>query len=820
MARKDAALVEPLKPEDPRQLGAYWLAGRVGEGSYGVVFEGYDPAGARVAVKMLKGGTTAEALRELRMLIRVDQSCTARVIAADFDHSPAYVVSEFIAGPDLKSWIQVNGPYGPAAVYRLGRDLARALAPIHRVGITHRDLKPANILLEPDGPKVIDFGLARAQDMTLSANQIKGTPLYMAPEVWRNDPATPAVDVWAWGAIVLFAATGHDSFRGENIYAVRHQIINADPSFEALTEPLRSLVAQALSKDPQQRPTADQLMAALTETMPPAGTPEPELLPAEAVAQSAAQKAELTYAHLSKEEQAVVPSMLLRMVTGSTDPKDALRTAKFAEFQNAEAHDSDTHVQTIGRVLDRLCSDGAVVRNGDGYTLAAPALLRGWSRLGAWVEEDRPVLGLHHNLAAAARRWQEHGRKDGDLLQGSPLDLAVEQAAAVQHHLKLNHLERDYYDRSIAAVRRRSRVRAAATATLAVLLVIAIAAAVTAVDQSRAVAAQRDRAVGARAANVAAAMRRTDPVIAKQLGVAAAALAPEAIETRSTLLMLHNQPEQFTYVPPGVDGTWKSNGDGTGHVVVYAKGQDVKVVDVDARKVTVSFTVPGQLLWAVRLTDDGRIAALMSNNGKTSLWDTTTGKPWPSPLRTESWTMFLSPRGTYLGTGGDVRGNKGKDVMSLRDVKTGRRVLKIPHLATYTAMSVDETMLYLINDKWFEQWDISTGKRVVRLEGKIPFTGLDVSPDGRVVALRQKEHLLLLRDGKHTKIPTLRIPTAYRSGQGNVDFSSDGRYVAVDGAVFDAGSLLSMKAGGYAGSGIMSPVSAMKPFSRSGRYCR
>ncbi|MFI0367842.1 protein kinase [Actinomadura sp. 1N219] len=796
-------MAAPLVSGDPRQLGAYWLAGRVGEGSYGVVFEGYDPSGARVAVKMLKGDATAEALRELRMLIRVDQSCTARVIAADFDHSPAYVVSEFIAGPDLKSWIQRNGPYEPAAVRRLALDLVRALAPIHKVGITHRDLKPANILLEPDGPKVIDFGLARAHDMTLSANQVKGTPLYMAPEVWQNAPATPAADVWAWGAVVLFAATGSDAFRGGSVYAVRHRVISADPSFEALAEPLRSLVAQALSKDPDQRPTAAELLDALTEDAPRAGTPEPELLPPEAVVQSAAQRAESAYAGLSDDEQAVVPRILLRMVTGSTDPDKALRTARFEEFRDGAVQDDDADVQAIQRVLDRLRDVGAVVKDGDGYTLSSPALLRGWSRLGAWVEEDRAVLGLHRDLAVAARNWDEHGRKRSDLLRGSPLDLAVQQAVAVQHHLKLNPLEQDFYVRSVAAVHRRGRVRAAVTMTLMILLVSTITALVIVIVQSGKVAEQRDQAVSSRVALLADSLRRDDPGTAKQLAIAAGALAPGGQEARNTLATVYNQWEQYNYTPPGADGTnSRADSDRTGHLVAYSSGDKVNIVDVDARRVRRSITVGGPPLGtggSVVLSGNGRTLMLGRKDGTVSIVDTDTGRQRPVTIRPEvTYGLELSPTGAWLL---DAR----QERAIVWDTRSGRRVLSVKRTTDNSnfrtaAFTSDEKRLITAQGSALEFWDLGTGRKVSRHErflekgladpkeikaaATTQISDVGVSPDGRFLSLRQSDRLWIVEaagvDRPHVqrwrKIPAHEVTEA--------QFSLDGERVSIGATVW------------------------------------
>ncbi|MGI5201995.1 serine/threonine-protein kinase [Spirillospora sp. CA-108201] len=147
-------------------------------------------------------------VREVEAVRRVSQFCTARVLAVDLDDPLPYVVSEYVAGPNLQQAVDDDGPYKPDDLYRLAVGSATALTAVHRAGVVHRDLKPANVLLGPDGPRVIDFGIARTEDMSQSATGMKGTPRYMAPEVFQGKSPGPAVDVWAWGATILFAASG------------------------------------------------------------------------------------------------------------------------------------------------------------------------------------------------------------------------------------------------------------------------------------------------------------------------------------------------------------------------------------------------------------------------------------------------------------------------------------------------------------------------------------------------------------------------------------------------------------------------------------
>src|ERR1700754_4162589 len=178
----------PLEPADPQWLCRVRLLGRLGEGGQGIVYLGEGTAGERVAVKVLKTGADPRARdrlsREMAAAMRVAPFCTARVVDSSVDGPLPYIVSEFVDGPSLHERVSEGGPLHGGDLDRLMLNTARALRAIHRVGIVHRDLKPANILLGPDGPRVVDFGIARAIDAEASTQMI-GTPAYFAPEWLR-----------------------------------------------------------------------------------------------------------------------------------------------------------------------------------------------------------------------------------------------------------------------------------------------------------------------------------------------------------------------------------------------------------------------------------------------------------------------------------------------------------------------------------------------------------------------------------------------------------------------------------------------------------
>ncbi|MGW2149595.1 protein kinase domain-containing protein [Nonomuraea bangladeshensis] len=277
-------MVHPLAPDDPESLGGYRLAGRLGEGGQGVVYLAHPAGGGDpVAVKLLSAGdreTRARLARELDALEGI-ASCTARVLDASVDGPRPYVVSEYVDGPSLAERVRERGPLRGGELERLVVGTATALAAIHAAGIVHRDFKPGNVLLGPDGPRVVDFGIARAEGSATLTSGIIGTPAYLAPEQINGTPASAASDVFAWAASMVYAGTGVSPFGADTVPAVLHRVLHAEPDLSALPGRLRELLAACLSKDPGRRPTAQQLMVALV-------APGPSHSPGPAVAQPSA----------------------------------------------------------------------------------------------------------------------------------------------------------------------------------------------------------------------------------------------------------------------------------------------------------------------------------------------------------------------------------------------------------------------------------------------------------------------------------------------------------------------------------------------------
>ncbi|MGP3956768.1 serine/threonine-protein kinase [Nonomuraea sp. 3N208] len=252
--------VEPLREGDPTAVGPYRLQGRLGAGGQGVVYLSQGPDGRPVAVKVLREGLANERFaKEIDAARRVEPFCIAQVLDASLSGRP-YIVTEYVEGPSL----QEAGRHVGADLQRLAVATATALAAIHQAGIVHRDFKPANVLLGQGGPRVIDFGIARSVEAGLTAtSSIVGTPAYMAPEQLAGERIGPAVDVFAWASVIVFAATGTPPFGEDSLPAVINRILHNEPQLGDLPQPLRGIVLRCLAKDPARRPAMRDVLLQL-----------------------------------------------------------------------------------------------------------------------------------------------------------------------------------------------------------------------------------------------------------------------------------------------------------------------------------------------------------------------------------------------------------------------------------------------------------------------------------------------------------------------------------------------------------------------------
>ncbi|MEV4353246.1 serine/threonine-protein kinase [Nonomuraea sp. NPDC004186] len=262
--------ISPLVAGDPTQLGSFRLSGRIGEGGQGIVYLGVNDNGEQAAIKLLHVKFTGDTIarsrfaRELKAAKRVASFCTARVMEADLDGNTPYIASEYIDGRALRDIIETDGPLTGTVLDRLAIGTATALTAIHHASIVHRDFKPDNVLIAADGPRVVDFGIARIIDSTGTiTSRAIGTPAYMAPEQIAGDDVGPYTDVFSWGATIAFAATGTPAFEGKSIAVVLNRILNHEVDVGMMPEPLRGVVSSALSKSPADRPSADQILLRL-----------------------------------------------------------------------------------------------------------------------------------------------------------------------------------------------------------------------------------------------------------------------------------------------------------------------------------------------------------------------------------------------------------------------------------------------------------------------------------------------------------------------------------------------------------------------------
>ena len=262
--------MDPLTGDDPAEIAGYQLRARVGDGGMGRVYLALTPAGRPVALKVVRPdlGGDAEFRRRFRQEVdaarRVHGMYTAQVLDAGPDASPPWLVTAYVPGPSLQQAVAEHGPMPEQTVFVLLAGVAEALAAIHAAGIVHRDLKPSNVLLAPDGPRVIDFGIARAADSTVltGTGMVVGSPPFMAPEQVMGQAVTPAADVFALGSVAVFAATGRSAFGDGADMAILYRVMHQEPDLGGCPPRLREVVGRCLAKDPAVRPSPAEIIAA------------------------------------------------------------------------------------------------------------------------------------------------------------------------------------------------------------------------------------------------------------------------------------------------------------------------------------------------------------------------------------------------------------------------------------------------------------------------------------------------------------------------------------------------------------------------------
>ncbi|MEV8443286.1 serine/threonine-protein kinase [Actinosynnema sp. NPDC051121] len=294
----------PLEPGDPVTVGPYRIEGVLGTGGMGRVYWGRTPAGGAVAVKVVHRELAEDSGFRRRFELEI---ATARLVhglytvpVVDADpHAPRpWLATAYVPAASVQHVVDESGPLTGETGLRLVAGVAEALQSLHAAGVVHRDLKPSNVLLTADGPRVIDFGIARAADVTslTGTGALTGTPAYLAPEYIRGQEVTAAADVFALGVLACFAVTGRPAFGGGHSHAVTYRILEQEPDLRGCPEPLRGIIVACLDKEPSRRPAPAEIVrrcqagalplppspSAPPPSAPPPSTPSPPAPPVSA----------------------------------------------------------------------------------------------------------------------------------------------------------------------------------------------------------------------------------------------------------------------------------------------------------------------------------------------------------------------------------------------------------------------------------------------------------------------------------------------------------------------------------------------------------
>jgi stress response protein SCP2/predicted Ser/Thr protein kinase len=367
-------VVDPLQPADPARVGRYQLTGRLGAGGMGVVYRAEGRRGV-VALKLVRPELAQDATfrarfrREVQSCFRVSSAFTARLVDFDTEAEAPWMATEFVEGEPLDQLVERSGPLGPEAQIGLAAGLAESLVAIHAEDVVHRDLKPANVMCTESGPKVIDFGIATAMDalpMT-QAGMVIGSPGWITPEQLMTGEASPASDVFAWGCLVAYAASGVQPYGTGQIQTVFWRVLNQPPYVDRdrVSPVLCGLIDAAVAYDPAERPDSAELLDRLLAAARPVRQRQRRPQPVPEPPQEAPELA----VSVVDEKWAVGPTVLdatplpvsLLRTDDSGQPADAVELIKGA----------NTELETAPLLVDLMWSAA------DGADLQVAALLIG-----------------------------------------------------------------------------------------------------------------------------------------------------------------------------------------------------------------------------------------------------------------------------------------------------------------------------------------------------------------------------------------------------------------------------------------------------------
>ncbi len=266
--------MERLRPGDPELIGPWQIINRLGSGGMGIVYMGTNGTRA-AAIKivrdfLLEDSTSRARLgREVETLKKVKSSYVAEIVGADIETNPAWIATNYVDGPSLSTLIDKEGPLSEYAWFELAVGLMSGLAGVHNAGVIHRDVKPSNILMSATGPRIIDFGISFSTGATAltKTGMVAGTPTWFAPEQFQGAKITSAIDNFAAGSTLYFAATGSSPWGKEDtsVANVMNQILTKEPDLSLLSENQKQIISQLLDKNPKNRISAQDCVEMIHE---------------------------------------------------------------------------------------------------------------------------------------------------------------------------------------------------------------------------------------------------------------------------------------------------------------------------------------------------------------------------------------------------------------------------------------------------------------------------------------------------------------------------------------------------------------------------
>lgn len=376
--------MEPLRPGDPQVVGPWTLLQRLGSGGMGVVYLASRDQ-ELVALKVVRShflddpGLRERFAREVDTLYKLDSPFIATVIDADATGDLAWVATEFVNGPNLKTRIDEQGPLGEQEWKALARGLLLALKATHASGIVHRDVKPANILLTGELPKLIDFGIAQASDATslTTTGLIAGSPAWLSPEQIDDEEVGAASDLFSAGSVLAYAATGRQPWGSAGLptSVTLARITQSEPDLAGLSGLQAQIIGGLLAKNPSERLTLDSALAMLDTGAPSSPPPPPPTAPISqdptppaASSPSARNSGRLIAVVASLVAVAIVGVVVLVAALGSGESDSSATDANTMDANTTDANTTESQevdATASGQMADGVQADGAPLIVGD-----------------------------------------------------------------------------------------------------------------------------------------------------------------------------------------------------------------------------------------------------------------------------------------------------------------------------------------------------------------------------------------------------------------------------------------------------------------------